>query len=579
MQGSPPMGFIDYAWNISLQRDSLKLKMIMDSSIHQPTLEPDAFGFTIKLPTTRQHDQEKISYLCYNFLYNRDGKVRIGRLFRAAVLHLTTHTMLPLPKEKIAPKFASNSIIQVFAKTLAIDSCVNAYLQVAHSDKLADIAYANALFFMKLKPCERIITPSTRIMAALLSKVNTGLIKGKLDTELEKTVNELNDKLMTLKSAVVSSLSGNSSNIEGLFDETVNTIIAELEPFGPFLETPSLPHTENIGPCSILNQIDVQQDQEFCWVFHKVAQILGASISEKSDFDSIWRKEQEIEALQAFDAEQHQKAKKEKILARIKQYTAWTRFKQVCFPEEDYTQYLRARTLIQGSSKRLLDSLRVAQNTLDDDYGKDIGQLDLPSVIQAIASKKPATDVFFKEEYLKQSFAWSIVFDTSASMQVKGEYARALLICVAEAAKELLMDPGSWSLYGFNDKFYILKDSSEAYNRQVRARIGGLKFEGLSFLPDAVRVAGQVLTKRFEEQRVLVVISDGYPYGYANIHPALASTVNRLQKQGVIVIGIGVETEKMSTLFKLNAAINTQKDLIKRFAKIYTEASAALLET
>ncbi|MEM2999324.1 MAG: hypothetical protein QXX34_02220 [Candidatus Bathyarchaeia archaeon] len=573
------MGFIDYAWNLSLQRDSLKLKILMDSTLNQPTLEPDSFGFTIKLPTTQQPDPEKVSYLCYNFPYNRDGKVRIGRLFRASVLHLTTHTMLPLPKEKVAPKFSSTSILQIFAKTLTADTCVNAYLQVAHRDKLADIAYANAMFFMKLKPCERIITPSTRVMAALLSKINTGLIKGKLDIELEKAINELNDKLMNLRKAAISAYAGNAVNIEGLFDETVNDIIAELEPFGPFLETPSLPHTEDIGPCSIINPIDVQQDREFYEAFYKSMQILGVTIPRESDFDTIWKKEQEIEALQAFDAEQHQKAKKEKILSRIQPYAAWTRFRKVCFPEEDYTQYLRARTLIQGSSKRLLDSLRVAQNTLDDDYGKDIGQLDLPSVIQAIASKKPATDVFFKEEYLKQSFAWAIVFDTSASMQVKGEYARALLICVAEAAKELLMDPGAWALYGFNDKLYILKDSSEAYNRQVRARIGGLKFEGLSYLPDAVRVAGQVLAKRFEEQRVLVVISDGYPYGYANMHPALASTVNRLQKQGVIVIGIGVETEKMSTLFKLNAAINTQKDLIKRFAKIYTDASAALLET
>ncbi|MCW4007950.1 MAG: hypothetical protein NWF09_04565 [Candidatus Bathyarchaeota archaeon] len=484
-----------------------------------------------------------------------------------------------MSKERVAPKFSSNSILQVFAKTLAVDMCVNAYIQTAHRDKLADIAYANTMFFMKLKPCERIMTPSTRAMAALLAKTSTGIIKGKLDMELENTVNELNDKLMTLKKAAASSFAGNTVNIEGLFDETVNGIIAELEPFGPFLETPSLPHTEYIGPCSIINQMDVQQNHEFYEVFCKAIQTLGGSILNEVDFDALWQKEQEIEALQAFDSEQYQKTKKEKILSRIQPFAAWTRFKKVCFPEEDYTQYLRARTLIQGSSKRLLDSLRVAQNTLDDDYGKDIGQLDLPAVIQAIASKKPATDVFFKEEYLKQSFAWSIVFDTSASMQVKGEYARALLICVAEAAKELLMDPGSWSLFGFNDKFYILKDSSEAYNRQVRARIGGLKFEGLSYLPDAVRVAGQVLTKRFEEQRVLVVISDGYPYGYANMHPALASTVNRLQKQGVIVIGIGVETEKMSTLFKLNAAINTQKDLIKRFAKIYTDASAALLET
>ena len=146
-----------------------------------------------------------------------------------------------------------------------------------------------------------------------------------------------------------------------------------------------------------------------------------------------------------------------------------------------------------------------------------MGQLDLSAVIQSLAANKPATDVFVMDEFLQPSFAWSLIFDVSSSMQVKGEYGRALAIAVAEAARELMTDPTSWTFFGFSDKLYIIKDSSESYSKRVRARIGGLKFEGLTYIPDAIQIAGKMLAKRFEEQRCLIVISDGWPYGYANM--------------------------------------------------------------
>ena len=208
-----------------------------------------------------------------------------------------------------------------------------------------------------------------------------------------------------------------------------------------------------------------------------------------------------------------------------------------------------------------------------------MGQLDLSAVIQSLAANKPATDVFVLDEYLKPSFAWSIIFDVSSSMQVKGEYGRALAIAVAEAAKELMTDPTSWTFFAFSDKFYVLKDSNESYSKRVRARIGGLKFEGLTYIPDAITVAGKMLAKRFEEQRCLIVISDGWPYGYPNMPIALKECVDDLIRKSVIVIGIGVETDRMGNFFHLHSSVYTQKDLIKKFGWVYAEASAKALES
>jgi Mg-chelatase subunit ChlD len=97
-------------------------------------------------------------------------------------------------------------------------------------------------------------------------------------------------------------------------------------------------------------------------------------------------------------------------------------------------------------------------------------------------------------------------------------------------------------------------------------------------MPDAMKLAGNILCQRFDEQRVLVVISDGWPYGYSNIYNELTETIDHLVKKGVIVIGVGVETDRMGVFFKLNAVVYNQKDLIKRFSSIFINASAAALE-
>jgi hypothetical protein len=58
----------------------------------------------------------------------------------------------------------------------------------------------------------------------------------------------------------------------------------------------------------------------------------------------------------------------------------------------------------------------------------------------------------------------------------------------------------------------------------------------------------------------------------------LTESIDKLVKKDVIMIGIGVETDRMSKFFKLNAEVHNQKDLIKRFAKMFVKASAAALE-
>jgi hypothetical protein len=575
----PTMGFQEYAWNLSFQKDDLKVKLRMDARIEQPRFTLDDAGFTVNFPKPRVLDEGKMSYLGYEFSRDQVGKAKVGRLFRASVLHLTTHTMVPISSGKIALLASTRSLLETFSESIVGDLYVNAYISALYPDRLPDLAYANSLAFSRMKSTERIFNPATRIMAAILARFNIGIVKGGLSFEEEKTLNQLNSVLSTLRKTIFTSFSDKQISLEEAMTKTARKIIQDLDPYGPFLEAPSMPYTERIGPCSVFAHRKMSSESEIEAIFRKSLDTLGCTRPLEKAIDSCWRKETDIEALQAFDSEIHEGDRQEKILSKLRGYVAGTHLKSVEFPEEDYTQYLRTRTLLAGGSRRLLDSLRVAQDALDEDPGKEMGQLDLTSVIQAILSKKPATDVFFKDEYLSKSYAWSILFDASASMNVKGEFARALAIVVAEATKELLMDPGSWTLFAFSDRFYVLKDSAEAYTQRVRARIGGLRFQGLTYMPDAIQVAGQILAKRYDEQRFLIVISDGWPYGYDDMPEALKASIVSVQKKGIIVIGIGVETEKMASLLRLSSPVYSQKDLIKKFSRIYTDASATALET
>ena len=571
------MGFIDYAWSVSLQKDNTKVKIIQDSLLEQPVLQSDDFGFTIKLPPVHLLKDETVTFLGHKFSAKNENKVKIGRLFRAAVLHLTTHTLEPFSKEKIVPD-ASEAIVEAFAKSLFNDTYVSAYIQTWYPDRLFDIAYANAFAYQRIKSSERIFTPSTRLMTALLTKLNVGLIKNSPGTEAEQTVNQLFTELTSLKKTFLASMSGEKIKLEELFIEKVKEIKLLLEPYGPFLEAPSLRHTESIGRCSIYSEAAVSGDNDFESLFKQSLTSIGGDFPSGGTVDQCWRPEQETESLQAFNSDTFQKLREEKILAKISPYISLTRFKGAAIPEEDYTQYLRARNLVPGTARRLLDILRSAFNYLDEDPRQEMGQLDLAAVIQSLASNKPATDVFVLDEYLKPNFAWSLVFDVSKSMQVNGEFGRALAIAVAEAAKELMNDPTSWTFFAFNDRLLILKDSTESYSKRVRARIGGLKFEGLTYIADAVQIAGKMLAKRFEEQRCLIVISDGWPYGYDNMSVALKEVIENMLRKGVIVIGIGVKTGRIGGFFQLHSSIYTQKDLIKKFGSVYADASQKALE-
>lgn len=567
------MGYFEYASSLLFEKDQFKSKLLIDPKLKQPILSRDEAGFVIVLPEPIMHEEELISFLGYQFPAGSVGKLQVVNLFRACVFHLSAHVATSDFEVYSKWKIQKGNRLAKFSESLVEDTKVNAYILARHPDKLVDIAFANSLAFKRLKSVGESWIPATRVMASSLLHANVSVAKDDLRTEERKTVSYVVDKLGQLKEKVLESLAGEQVNVDGAGLKVVDEIYQAFERYGPVLEVPSLPHTEQLGHCTLFPQYQVQPDNEVGDYFNNCLTALGEEASGSKSQQTMRRKAVEAEALQVFDSWSHEKAKREKILGRYEELMSSTKFKSVGFPGEDYAEYLRKKMKIRSKTRRLTESLMVAFDALDEDPRKLYGVLDLQDTIQVVASKSPRKDVFMQEENVSKSYAWIILLDASRSMRTIGNVARNLSICLAETAKELLIDPTSWGFYAFNDRFLILKDMAERYGAKTKARVGGLRFEGLTYMPDALRLAGELLKKRCENLRLVVILSDGWPYGYSNITGALADTVDSLTKAGIVVVGIGVKSNKMENFFRINCNIKSMKDLSRNFGPLYAAAS------
>jgi hypothetical protein len=564
--------FLEYAWSLFFRKDQFETKMIVDAKFKQPTLSSDEFGFVASLPEPTM-DEETISFLGYQFPAGPSGKLQVVRLFKACVFHLSAH--VSISNFEVYSKWEENkdSRLAKFSESLVEDTKVNAYILSKHPDKLADIAFANSLAYKRVKPLRRIWNSATRVMTALLLKANLGIAKGGLGTEERKTVNIVMDKLRYLKDNLLKSFAGKPVDIESLGLRVADEIYQVLKHYGPVLEVPALPHTEQRERCNLFPPYYVQPDDETGDIFDASLKALGGEASVGELKNTLREKAAEAEALQIFDSWSREKAKEEKILHKYEELVLLTRFKSISFPGEDYTEYLRTKAKTKSETRRLIDSLMVAFDALDEDSRKMFGVLDLQDIIQVMASKSPRMDVFMRDENISKSYAWIILLDASKSMSVLSDDVRSLGICLAETAKELLIDPTSWGLYAFNDRFFILKDLTERYGPKVKARIGGLKFEGLTYMPDALRLAGELLKNRAENLRLVTILSDGWPQGYSEIATALAKTADFLEKADITLIGVGVRSNRMENFFRASCNVRSIRDLTKKFSNLFLEAS------
>ncbi len=570
------LGFLEYAWSIFFEKDRMKTKLLVSAKAIFPQLSQGNNGFVCVFPepAIKEAKEEKtVSLFGYTFPANAQGIGQLVSLFRASVFHLGAHVLSSNFEDYEEWRRRKDNRLSKFTISLLEDVSANVCIVARYPEKLTDVAFANTLALKRLRRIGKMMNPATKVMTSLLVRANTGLVPdglkkehdlvvhlgGLLDEYREKARLSFRDEKVNMKEDKLKTA-----------DEIYNCIIDE----GTVTETPFFPHTEELGMCSaflpsylVSSDIAIEDD------FGKHLKFLGGSPQSLKDTEETSKKVAESEAVQVFDSSRRQKEKEAKMLSRYGKLLPLTGFKSVSIPEPDYAEYLRIRSRCKSEAHRLIESLLVARDALDEDPRKLYGVLDLQEVIQVIASKSPSVDVFMLDENLSKSYSWIILFDASKSMNCTRDLALELFLMLTEVANELLLDPHSWGAYAFSDRLLVIKDFRERYNTRTRSRIGGIGFEGMTYLPDALTLAGQVIKSRNENMKLITVVSDGWPYGYTDVDMALKRTLNNLTGRNISIIGIGVQSRRMECFFKSCSTVYSLRDLTKKFSNLYFEAS------
>ena len=562
------MGFDEYARSLSFEKDPLKLKFIMAADLEYPDFFEDEQGFIVRLPTPRIEDGT-LTFLGYTFPDDVEGRKKSVQLFRASVYHLSGHTLSWKDIAYDEWRGGKNDVLSNFVVSLVEDIWVNQCVAKWYPDKLLDLGFAGAMMLARLRAIDNIRIQATRLMVSLMVYANTGLTNYVSDSD-RSIVEPLYKYLGKFREAVSQSLLDEEMDVLPQKLEAAEAVYRVLGEYGPLIEAPSPPFSENLGASSLFPPMRVGTQEWFEGLLVECVEGLSGDQADAGQSQS--GRVSEAETLQVFEAHFLEKEKERKILSRYEGPAESTRFRSLGFPNKDYSEYLRAKARCKRSTSKMTEVLMGAMNEFMEDIRKKFGVLDLPDAVQVIASKSERADIFLKDEKIKQSFAWSIVVDASTSMMNVRDYALETAVILAESAGKVLLDMTSWSIFAFNDRFEIVKDFSEQYNSRVKARLGGLSFRGLSYMPDAIELAGRALAKRREELKVMMVISDGWPYGYPDIDSAASEVINNLERSGMAVIGIGVQSGRMEYLFDSHCASYTLKQFVNRFSARFYEA-------
>ena len=259
-----------------------------------------------------------------------------------------------------------------------------------------------------------------------------------------------------------------------------------------------------------------------------------------------------------------------KQLARYQKYGKNSNFDEIQINPENFGEFMRITNANASDLKRLRNTLRTLSFYVDSPAFEEIGLIEMPSAIQRVGSQCEEIECFEQDIPRKESENWVVVFDNSSSMKLKFEEMKKFIICLGETAEEINRDGGKWGLYSFNNKFLIVKDHRESYNQKVKARIGGLKSSGLSFISDAVDMGLKILQHDTKSvNKYLIIVSDGRILGSEQADNEFLRSLQRAKKQRINLIGIGTP-ENMRQHFAFTVDYTDTKRSVKKFIDSYS---------
>jgi len=580
------LDLFEYVWLTSFQitrKSHEEVKVLLRDDAPYPTLGKDERGYVICIAKPKRQKNSKIRYLGLLFDPSDEfHKKLLWQTFKASVFHLSMH--VAMSNYEAYADWSRNKNIEgaTFIVSLLEDAVVKAGLQALWAPFNEDVAVANALSYLKMKPAHLILNPALRFMTALLSNYTTGCAKGTLSTKMRNDINIIVSALGEIQKVVHNELGKISAfeHDEGISRKitdlslmqrlaTADVIYETLNKYGEPTEIPSLLYTENLGSNSAFFGNDIPTEQEITRNL-KASQESNANGAQSS----LAAKSLEAEVAQVFSTWESIEKNERRILDNYGSLGASSRFRSFEFPREDFAEYIYSRALVSSPIRRVLERLRLLKNLTGEDYRHEMGSLDMQEAIQVVASKSDRTDVFVRDELQTREDAWAILIDASHSLKSFTGEVRSITLCLTEVARNLFQNQNAWGTFAFNDKFYIVKEFSENYTNRTRARIGGLEQGGMTYLTDALTLTAQILKKRTEESKLIVAVSDFFPSGYVGAEDALKACVKKIENSSIGVIGIGISSRAVKNYFRINCVVNNPSELMKKFVDAFFQFNA-----
>lgn len=563
------MNFFDFAWSTVLQvtkKSYNELKVLLHDDLRYPYLGKDEKGYVLHLIKPLRLDDNHVAFQGLKFnLQNPTHKKIIWYLFKASVYHLSLHALMS--DFSIYSRWAKGKqpSLCTFAVSIVEDAVISKNLKHSFKWMLPEIAYANVISYLRMKSTQELSNDLSRVMTSTLLNYNLGKVKGTLKNETLTEVEAI--------TSILQKIQENPTVNEKI--DCANKIYETLSLFGQAVEVPSLLYAESHGTNDLFYRDKLPREDEIHNLLIETLQNADPEFGDEQKLKVTLQSLDGSDADRVLTAWLEREKSQIKILNSYKESGRGTEFEDFSFPVEDYAEFQRRREILSSPIRRILHQLRLLKNISGEDFKQESGFVDLQEAIQVIASKSQRTDIFVREELQTREDAWSILIDASHSLNMfKGEV-RGIALCLAEVARMLILNQNSWGMYAFNNKFYVIKDFTEKYDARVKARIGGLTHGGFTFLPDAILLAAQALMRRLEEARVLVVVSDFFPSGYDDVEEKLKENIKRVERMGVGIIGIGVNSTAVKRYIRTYCVVEDPFDLMKKFTKAFLEYSAS----
>jgi hypothetical protein len=356
------VGFLEYARSMLFEKDELKIKLSVSPKFRFPQFFRDEVGFVIVLPEPIvrevEGEEKTVSLMGYCFPGDSEGKRQLTCLFRAAVFHLSAHAVSASFEDYEEWRRRKDSRLARFAISVVEDVVANAYVSAHYPDKLVDLAFANALALKRLLPLDNLVNPATKVMAGLLVRVNTGFVKVESRSE-QKLINRLAKLVAGFKEKALLSFKDGNVDLNNEKVKVAEEIYSAIEDSGPVTEVPFLPHTEELGKCSVFHRSyfvdsDVVREDDF----RKCLDFLGGAVPFSEGEEGGWRKVGGVEGFQVFNSWEHEKGRNEKIVARYEDLLDSTRFEGVEIPELNYAEFLRTKARCKSEARILVRVMR-----------------------------------------------------------------------------------------------------------------------------------------------------------------------------------------------------------------------------